>query len=215
LSGLLASVVITRADILHFIYLAPLLYVVLAWILGSSDFRSEWLRAARPYLILYVGTAFGLLSMAILLQATGSHNRIETRRGVITTGGKDNVIQYVESHVGPESEFLVYPYLPLYNYLTATRSPSRYDYFQPGMNTREQALQIVQSLESQPARAVLFEPWFAEKIADSWPGTPLNAIAGDPVADYISRNYRVCQMLNSPDRWRFHYMVAKQGSCPY
>src|SRR5205085_400111 len=115
---------------------------------------------------------------------TGSRNRIETRRGVITAGRKESVIEYIQSHVDPESKFLVYPYLPLYNYLTATRSPSGYDYFQPGMNTREQSLQIVASLESQPAKPVLFEPWFAEKIANSWPGTPLKAIADDPVVDY-------------------------------
>jgi len=161
-----------------------------------------------------VTVAFGLLGMAILLQATGARNRIETRRGVITTGGKDSVLEYVQSHVEAESHFLVYPYLPLYNYLTATLSPSGYDYFQPGMNTREQSQQIVAALESQPAKAVLFEPWFAEKIANSWPGTPLNAIADDPVGDYISRNYRVCQLLNSPDEWRFQYMVRKDGKCP-
>jgi len=214
LSGLLASVVIARADILHFIYLAPFLYVVLGWILGSPDFGSHWLRVLRPYLSLYVAIAFGLLGMAILLQATGARNRIETRRGAITTGGRDSVIEYVQSHVEAESHFLVYPYLPLYNYLTATRSPSGYDYFQPGMNTREQSLQIVASLESPPARAVLFEPWFAEKIANSWPGTPINAIAGDPVGDYISRNYRVCQLLTSSDGSRFQYMVPKDGKCP-
>jgi hypothetical protein len=214
LSGLLASVVTTRADILHFIYLAPFLYVVLAWILGSSDFGTHWLRVLRPYLSLYVTIAFCLLGMAVLLQATGSQNRIETRRGVITTGGKDFVIEYVQSHVEPENHLLVYPYLPLYNYLTATRSPSGFDYFQPGMNTKEQSLQIVASLESQPSKAVLFEPWFAEKIANSWPGTPLNAIANDPVGDYISRNYRVCQLLNSPDGWQFHFMVRKEEDCP-
>jgi hypothetical protein len=152
--------------------------------------------------------------MAVLLQATDSRNRIETRRGVIATSGKDSVIEFVQNHVSPDSEFLVYPYLPLYNYLTATRSPSSYDYFQPGMNTRQQALQIVASLESQHAPDVLFEPWFAEKVADSWPGTSLSAIANDPVADYISRNYRVCQILNSPDGWRFHFMVSKEDDCP-
>jgi hypothetical protein len=214
LSGLLASVVITRADILHFVYLAPFLYVVLAWILGGSDLGSRWLHVLRPYLSLYVAIAFGLLGMAILLQATGARNRIETRRGVITTGGKDSVLEYVQSHVEAENHFLVYPYLPLYNYLTATLSPSGYDYFQPGMNTRKQSLQIVASLESPPAKAVLFEPWFAEKIANSWPGTPLGAIADDPVGDYISRNYRVCQLLSSSDGWRFQYMVRKDDKCP-
>jgi hypothetical protein len=61
---------------------------------------------------------------------------------------------------------------------------------------------------------VLFEPWFSEKFANSWPGTRLGAIANDPVADHIARNYRVCAMLMSASGWRFHYMVEKETSCP-
>jgi hypothetical protein len=60
---------------------------------------------------------------------------------------------------------------------------------------------------------VLFEPWFGNKFSNSWPGTPLRAIAKDPVADYIVRNYRVCRLLKSPTDWRFEYMVEKAESC--
>jgi hypothetical protein len=204
--------VITRADILHFVYLAPFLYVVLAWILQSPELRSPLLTAVRPYLFTYVAITFGLLAMAVLLTATGSHNRLATRRGVIFTGANDTVIEYVQAHVSAGSELLVYPYLPLYNYLTATASPSRLDYFQPGMNTQEQSLQIVASLQSRSI-PVLFEPWFAEKIANSWPGTPPGAIFTDAVSDYIARNYRVCERLNSPGGERFQYMVRKSSNC--
>jgi len=214
LLGLLMSVVVVRADVLHFMYLAPLWYVVLAWIMGSQPIRSLALAAVRPFLIAYVVAAFGLLGMAVLFSTTGAHNRIETRRGVITSGEKDTVIDYVQAHLAPRQELLVYPYLPLYNYLTGTRSPSRYDYFQPGMNTREQANEIITSLQSKNDGVVLYEPWFAEKFANSWPGTSLTAIADDPVADYIVRSYRVCKILNSPDGWRFHYMVRRDIDCP-
>ncbi len=214
LSGLLLSVVLVRADILHFMYLTPLWYVVLAWILGSVGVRSGLLPMIRPYLIAYVCAAFGLLGLALLFTATGARNRIETRRGTLTTSDRDTVIEYVQSQVAPDGPLLVYPYLPLYNYLTATRSPSRYHYFQSGMNTGDQAQEIVGSLKSHADSPVLFEPWFPEKIANSWPGTPLGAIASDPVTDYISRNYRVCKMLSSPDGWRFHYMVRRNALCP-
>jgi len=42
LSGLLVSVVIARSDILHFMYLAPLWYVVLAWILGTRACAADY-----------------------------------------------------------------------------------------------------------------------------------------------------------------------------
>jgi hypothetical protein len=188
--------------------------VILAWVLGAPEVESAALITARPYFVAYIAITFGLMGFALLLAATGAQNLIQTRRGVIETSVKDTVVEYVQAHVPGGQEVLVYPYLPLYNYLTATRSPSRYDYFQPGMNTRDQAQEIVTSLQSHEARVVLFEPGFSHKFASSWPGTPLNAIANDPVADYIVRNYRVCQVLNSASNWRFEYMVRREETCP-
>ena len=211
--GLLISVLISRADILHFIYLVPIFYIVLGWILGASDFESKSLLALRPYLFCYIAISFGLLGLAVLLSSNGAHERTETRRGLIVTAGKEPIISYVEARVPAGSKFLVYPYLPLYYYLTSTQSPSRYDYLQPGMNTEDQAQEVLRSLQSQQPRAVLFEPWFAEKIANSWPETPIASIGQDPVADFISRNYRVCQILASAGGWHFQYMVAKATPC--
>lgn len=212
LVGLLASVVAVRADILHFLYLAPLWYLALAWVLGSRDFHSTTLVAARPWLVSLIAITFGILSLALLFTATGARVSVETRRGMVRTKSQDSAIGYIQSHVPAGNYLLVYPYLPLYNYLTATRSPSRYDYFQPGMNTPKQAEEVIASLGSRKP-PVLFEPWFAEKFANSWPGTPVSAIAKDPVADYILRNYRLCAMLTSPEGWRFHYMVPREVSC--
>src|SRR5205823_2690942 len=145
ISGLFLSVVIVRADIIHFMYLAPLWFVLLAWVLGSRHLVRLVLTKIRPYLVAYVSVAFGMMALAVLLTATGARNQIQSRRGMITTGEKDTVIEYVQAQIAPGQELLVYPYLPLYNYLTATRSPSPYDYFQPGMNTSDQAKQVIAS----------------------------------------------------------------------
>lgn len=214
LSGLLFSIVIVRADILHFMYLAPLWYVVLAWILGANLQPSSMLRKARPLLVLYTAAAFGMLAFAMLLATTGAKSWIQTRRGDIKTREPDNVIEYVQAHSTAGERLLVYPYLPLYNYLTSTKSPTRFDFFQPGMNTPEQAQEMVKTLIAERTGAVLFESWFAEKFANSWPGTPLAAIANDPVGDYIVHNFRVCRFLESPDQWRFEYMVRRDMPCP-
>ena len=212
-AGLLFSVVITRADILHFIYLAPLFYVVLAWVLGA-EVESKLLRRIRPALILYVLTAFGMLGFAVLLSTTGAHNRIDTRRGIVVTRDTDTVLPYLQAHTNAGDRVLVYPYLPLYNYLTATQSPARYDFFQPGMNTDEQAREIVAALSSGKASAVLFEPAFAQKIGESWPETPISSIVNDPVSDYLAHNFRVCKVLQSPEHWRLEYMVRRYSICP-
>ena len=213
LSGLLVSIVMVRADVIHFMYLAPLWYVPLAWILDARDFRAATLRALRPYLAMLIAVTFGLMSLAILTTATGAHNRVVTRRGVITTAQDDTVIGYIQGHTAPGERILVYPYLPLYYYLTGTRSPAPLDYFQPGMNTPEQAREIVASLRSQDVKTVVFEPSFAEKMGTSWPGTPLGLLASDPVGDYLARNYRVCKILNSSSDSTFQVMVQRAKQC--
>lgn len=213
-AGLLVSVLMVRADIIHFMYLAPLWYVLLAWILGAKDFSSGILGAVRPYLVMLVALVFGLMSLVILTTATGAQNRITTRRGEIRISENDSVIEYVRSHTSPGDTILVYPYLPLYYYLTGTRSASPLDFFQPGMNTPEQAQEIVTSLEAKGANFVIFQPSFTEKVGTSWPGTSLGSLTKDPVSEYLARNYRVCKILNSSSESSFEVMVPREGQCP-
>ncbi len=99
-------------------------------------------------------------------------------------------------------------------HLTATYSPTRYEYFQPGMNTNQQSREVLSQLALRRVRVILFESSFPEKIPHSWPGTPLTEIANDPVADYIVRNYRVCRILHSSSELPFLFMVRKDLTCP-
>jgi 4-amino-4-deoxy-L-arabinose transferase-like glycosyltransferase len=214
LSGLLLSVVIVRADIIHFMYLQPIFLLVLAWIADGRDVPGQVFKRVRPFLNAFVFIAFVLFAMALLVRTVTASNQVVTRRGVVTVPKQDTVIDYVQAHVHAGESILVYPYLPLYYYLTETFSPSRYEYFQPGMNTPQQAQDLLSQLQSRRVRVVLFESSFAEKIPHSWPGTPVTAIAThDPVADYILREYRSCAILQSPSDWRFLFMVRKDLTC--
>jgi len=214
LSGLLVSLVIARADIIHFMYLQPLFCLVLAWIVDGRDIPGRVFKAMSPFLNAYVAIAFLAFSMPLLMRAVRAPYKVETRRGVITMPANDTVIEYVQAHVAPGETILVYPYLPLYYYLTETVGPTHYEYFQPGMNTNEQSREMLSQLASRRVRVVLFESSFAEKIPYAWPGTPLPAIANDPVVDYIVGNYRTCRILKSPEDWRFLFMIRKDLACP-
>jgi 4-amino-4-deoxy-L-arabinose transferase-like glycosyltransferase len=211
--GLLVSVMVGRADILHFVYLQPMLSIVLGWMIEGRDIPGRMFRTIRPYFEAYVAIAFLLLSISMLTRITNHHYYVETRRGTITTPQKDTVVEYVQRHVRSGDVMFVYPYLPLYYYLTGTYSATRYDYFQPGMHTPEQAREMLSDLKAKRVSVVLLEPSFWEKIARSWPSTPLEAFARDPVADYILREYRSCQTLHSPDDWQFLFMVRKDLPC--
>jgi len=213
-AGLFLSVIVARADIIHFMYLQPLNCLLLAWLLDGRDLPGRLVRSMLPFLAAYVVIALVAFGLAPLVGAGSAADQMVTRRGILKTRGKDTVIDYVQARVPAGEIILVYPYLPLYYYLTGTFSPSRYDYFQPGMHTKEQAEEIITQLASRRVKVVLFETSFAEKIPRSWPETPLSAVAEDRVAEYVARNYRSCRGLASPADWRFLFMVRKDLVCP-
>jgi hypothetical protein len=214
ISGLLVSVVTARADILHFVYLGPFLCLIIAWFAGLKDFD---LGLPRPLNVLvgwFVVFCFTLLGLAFLLDAHGARVQLSTRRGLVMTSSRDQVIPYVQAHLAAGSNFFIYPYLPLYYYLTATYSPTRFDYLQPGMHTQEQDNEALRELQTDRTRAVLFEFGFNQKIASSWPNTPIQSIANDPVSDYILAQYRPCRVLKSAEGSPFLFMVRNGFPCP-
>ena len=73
---------------------------------------------------------------------------------------------------------------------------------------------MASQVASRQPRVVLFEPFFLDKVPTSWPGTPLEAIAHEPLADYVLAHYRSCKLLTSAASWRFHFMVRKDLACP-
>jgi hypothetical protein len=213
LSGLLLSIVVARADMIHFMYLQPLYILVLAWMLEGRDIPGRIFKTIHPILSAVLVLAFLVFSIPLLLRTINPPFQVSTRRGTVTMPAHDTALEYLQAHVEPGGTVLVYPYLPLYYYLTATFSPTGFDFFQPGMNPEEQGQIILRELASGRVHAVLFEPSFPEKIPSSWPGTPLKAIVRDPVADYIMSHYRGCRMVHSPE-WNFMFMVPKEAACP-
>jgi 4-amino-4-deoxy-L-arabinose transferase-like glycosyltransferase len=213
-SGLLISVIIVRADNIHFMYLQPLFSIVLAWIFDGRDIPGQFFRRLKPLVTAYLVTAFFLMSAALLVRSVAAVSAVQTARGAINVRGEDTVVEYVRGHISPGETLLVHPYLPLYYYLTGTFSPSRYEYLQPGLHTPEQFQEVVRTLSMGQVRTVLLELSFSEKIPTSWPNTPIAAILKDPVSDYVLQHYRTCTVLHSPERWRFLYLVRKDGQCP-
>jgi 4-amino-4-deoxy-L-arabinose transferase-like glycosyltransferase len=214
LSGLLVSVVIVRSDIIHFMYLSPLLLLVLAWIMDGRDVHSALFRAARPVLNFLLLASFVAFGLALFLRTMDAPYKIGTRRGALKAPQPDTVVAYIQAHVTPGERILVYPYLPLYYYLTGTFSPIRYEYLMPGMHTEAQVHDVLDQLASRPPCGVVFELNFYGKIANPWPRTPLRSIAYDPVGDWLVRHYHTCAVLRSPDGWRFLYMAPKGQACP-
>jgi 4-amino-4-deoxy-L-arabinose transferase-like glycosyltransferase len=213
--GLFLSIVATgRPDFTHFVYVIPILFVVLAWIIDGQILPSA-VRRALPlltFVLLLSCISFGL---AILTQPLNARHTLHTRRGILKASHADEILEYVQRSVPAGQTLLVYPYLPLYYYLTDTSNPTRYEYLMPGFNTPDQYQQVVRQLDADQTRIIVFEPSFREKLPVGFPGaSPEMLGAPDPVADYINSHYRKCSDLTSQDFWHFAAMVRKDLQCP-
>ena len=216
LTGLLLSTLATgRADFTHLVYLGPLFFLVLAWILDGGHIPSPLLHTLKPLLAFLLFFSFTAFGMALLWQPLNAHQRLVTRRGSLKTNSSDQVIDYVQRRVSAGETMLVYPYLPLYYYLTATRSPGRYEYLMPGFHSPQQFQELLAELIADRTRVVLFEPSFREKIVAGFPSAAPSVLAApDPVEAYIVTHYRACAVLTSQNFWRFAFMIRKDLPCP-
>ncbi len=213
LVGLLLSVIAVRKNITHFVYLIPLFYLVLAWLMDGADIRSLLVRSIRPVLTMSIFFAFTALGMAFLIRNQNARAAVATRRGWLRETGPDLALQYVQAHVPAGSAMFVYPYLPLFYYLTATTNPTRFEYLQPGMHTYRQDEEAIREISEDRTPVVLFEPSFDSVVATSWPNTPLQFLAKDPVADYILSHYHPCRVLIAGAKWRLLFMRRDDFAC--
>jgi len=209
ISGLLLSIVIARADYLHFIFLQPVFFLALAWLLDGRGIRNRFFTRIAP--VVGFCASMSLLAMAahLLFQTRADHS-VVTRRGAVTMHKKDTAIEYVQAHVAPGERILIYPYQSTYYYLTQTYSPTRFDFYQPGMHTDRQLHEMLAEFSAHPTRVVLYEPAFADHMHEAWPNTPPSAFARDAMADYIMREYRGCITLSS----QILFMVRGDLACP-
>jgi 4-amino-4-deoxy-L-arabinose transferase-like glycosyltransferase len=213
--GLVLSVLAAgRADMLHLVYEGPPLFVVLGWLMEGPGIRSALLQSARPLVAGLLVVCFTAYGMAFLSNPLGAHERLVTRRGTLRASSPDRLLQYVQEHVPAGAKILVYPYQPLFYFLTATFSPTRYDYLQPGFHAPSQFHEALGDLARDKTPVVLYDLGFTTDIVPViWPSIPTGALAVDPLEDYIFAHYRPCAVLTS-QVWRFVYMVRKDSSCP-
>ena len=213
MAGLLLSVVVVRPDIVHFVYLQPIFFVLLAWLIGGRNIRTRLVRKLGPILGFCCALSLLAMSTVLLLRATGSCFTLETRRGAVSTPIKDHIVEAIQAQTIPGDRILSYPYSSMLYYLTQTSGPTVFDYYQPGMHTREQASDLLWQLRSHPPNVVVYELGFSTHIRESWPNTQAIDLASDPVADYIVREYRYCSTVDSAANFHFLMMVRKDLSC--
>jgi len=216
LVAILLSVVSSgRSDLSHLIiFNGPLCFLVLAWSLEISLFPSKFLTGVRTLVSFYLFFSFTALGLTLLWRPLNAHVVLNTRRGVLKAQHGDAVLEELQARVRPGGKIFVYPYQPLYYYLTSTFSPTHFEYLQLGMHTPEQFAEALREVAADRTPVVVFQPSFPELIPLGWPATPTDVLAArDTGAEYILAHYRPCKTLTSLQVWQLVFMVRKDLSC--
>jgi hypothetical protein len=214
--GLVLGAVATgRPEADHLIYVAPPLLLLLGAVLGGPILRSRLLREVQPLLLILLLVSFTAFGMVFLLSGPLSAKQfLATRRGHIKLPCCDTVIPYLQGRVRTGEKIFVYPYQPLYYFLTATSSPTKFDYLQLGLHSENQIQEALAQLAAHPPRIVVWEPSFNTiTVPGAWPGTPQQVLSKDVIRDFILDRYRPCTTLSS-DKVPYVFLVRKDLACP-
>jgi hypothetical protein len=191
-----------------------LLYWFCGWALWLSEFHRHdisHLTAGSPLLIIlcvhflleYRGKIVKFLLQFLAIGAVGlatvnlfivlSTTDISTRVGTVAMFKPDAAIPFLDSHIAPGREIFVYPYGPMYYFLTATTNPTRYSLLLYNYNTPSQFQDAIRVLEQHKVRYVLWDTSFERKAAPYFSSEMSHPAGGFLMEPYLESHYKVVQ----------------------
>lgn len=213
MAGLLLSVLASRRDYTHVVFLTPVFALVIAWASGRPA-PGRVARMAAPAIAVYVLLFFALAGMTYWARAIwGYPHEIITAHGRLRAAAAGPLLAQLRRL--PPGPIFVYPYLPIYYYLSGRENPTRYEWLQYGMNGAEQFAAAEQELKASPPVAVLWNTNYARLEAKVFPGTPAAAVARlYPLGQYLLLHYHRCAEF-SQIPYRLVLMRRRGENCRY
>src|SRR5712691_1563168 len=137
----------------------------------------------------YRRSAFALAMLNPLVALAANHKML-TRRGTLYQFEGDPVLAFLNARVRPGEAVFVYPYAPMYYFLSATKNPTRYSFLMYLLHTDAQFREVVRSLEDNQVRYVVWDRSFPERVT-TW--FPTYHISPDKmiVEPYLTEHYNV------------------------
>jgi hypothetical protein len=111
-----------------------------------------------------------------------------TRVGTVKMADYDPVLTTIEEHVPPGGDIFIYPYSPMYYFVSATTNPTRYSFLLYNYYTASQFEEAVHSLDQHRVKYVLWDKHIENKLlADLFPkGRPDRFI----IEPYLESHYK-------------------------
>jgi hypothetical protein len=148
-----------RTDLPHLIWGSPILIILFAHLLDKS--RTSISRAATGLINF---SAFSLAILSILIVTINTTN-VVTRRGKVAVAERNapGVFGILDKEVKPGEEIFVYPYSPLYYFLSGTKNATNYSFLLYGFHTPEQFQEVTHALDQSRVRFVVWDTNYIEK----------------------------------------------------
>ncbi|MFN7998319.1 MAG: glycosyltransferase family 39 protein [Bryobacteraceae bacterium] len=174
-----------RKDLGHIVFGSPLL-IILAVYLCSRAAQKWPVRAAVRVAFL---SACTLAALNPLVALTASHT-LPTRRGLVRDTSKNNpVLAFLNEHVKPGDSIFVYPYAPLYYFLSATHNPTRYSILMYNINTDAQFTDAIRALDTNQVRYIVWDRSFPMWINKWFPAYRIPDAAKQTMESHILGHY--------------------------
>jgi hypothetical protein len=173
---------IHRKDISHLVFGSPLLIILCVFYLQGRRNKGFSL-AIQALSITSVCLAAGTLIIALVARP------MATRVGQVSMAAYDPVLTAIDEHVQPGEEIFMYPYSPMYYFLSATTNPTRYNTFFYNFNIAGhfEFDEVIQDLDQHRVKYVLWDKSVRDKLYSLFPGSRPKQFVIEP---YLESHYK-------------------------
>jgi hypothetical protein len=177
---------IHRKDIAHLVFGSPLLIVLCIYFLGVNRSRFSGYALQLLAIVAVWLAAFNLMGVL-------TAHAVMTRVGSVAVFKDDPVLAFMNTHVGAGEEVFVYPYHPMYYFLSATTNPTRYSLLTYNYNTPAEFSEVAGVLEQRRVRYVVWDTGLIARNADLQPGSQPRSPSDRIIEPYLQSHYRLVE----------------------
>ncbi|HEX4021253.1 MAG TPA: glycosyltransferase family 39 protein [Acidobacteriaceae bacterium] len=148
---------IHRKDITHLVFGSPLLLILCVFYIQKSR------RKAADYALQILAISAACLAGLNLCVALTAHP-MATRVGTVAVFKSDPVLTFLDTHTKPGEDIYLYPYSPMYYFLSDTMNPTRFSGMWYSYNTVSDFQEVVRVLDQRRVKYVVWDTGFDDRV---------------------------------------------------
>ncbi len=175
---------IHRKDIQHLAFGSPLLVILCVYYLGL--YRTK----LSDFALQCISVSAGCLACFNLFLVLSAHPFL-TRAGSVGVFKDDPAVTFLDGHALPGQEIFVYPYSPMYYFLSGTTNPTPWSGLGYNYNSRRDFQEVVQILDQRRVQFVVWDTLMEERAIVFSPSIKRARPEERIIEPYFESHYRV------------------------